>query len=212
MKLSTKGIGWLIAGGIICLSATESYGFRSTLSTIALGMVFILIYVMKQIFDPRGIGWFIPGGVLLAFLVEEGFTEEGLTTLVISTACLVVFYLKNREELQAIMNGERIVYDDEYDEYYEEDEAYADEEDYDESVQDEGPYDGQGAAYADEEYANQENEAYTEAYSEVYPGNDAPNGEPADYDAESHAAGQPDNSAETGQDVVFEIDQTTTNQ
>ena len=206
MKLSTKGIGWLIAGGIICLSATESYGFRSTLSTIALGMVFILIYVMKQIFDPRGIGWFIPGGVLLAFLVEEGFTEEGLTTLVISTACLVAFYLKNREELQAIMNVERIVYDDEYDEYYEEDEAYADEE-------------GVGnVEYADEEgvgnveYVNQEDEAYTEAYSEVYPGNDAPNGEPADYEAESHAAGQPDNSAETGQDVVFEIDQTTTNQ
>lgn len=158
MKLSTKGIGWLIAGGIICLSATESYGFRSTLSTIALGMVFILIYVMKQIFDPRGIGWFIAGGVLLAFLVEEGFTEEGLTTLVISTACLVAFYLKNREELQALMNGERIVYDDEYYEEEAYDEEYADEDAYDEGVQAEGPYDEQGAVYADEEYGNREDE------------------------------------------------------
>ena len=54
MKITPKGIGWLIFGVIVCASATEAYGIISALSTLALGFVFILIYVMKQFFKPRG--------------------------------------------------------------------------------------------------------------------------------------------------------------
>ena len=111
MKLTAKGIGWLIAGLIICASATESYGIAAKLSTIALGLVFVAIYLMKQIFVPRGIGWFIAGGVLVAFVVEEGLTEEGLISVGIAAACLAVFYFRNRQDIDNAAGEWSIEYD-----------------------------------------------------------------------------------------------------
>lgn len=113
MKLTAKGIGWLIAGLIICASATESYGIAAKLSTIALGLVFVAVYLMKQIFVPRGIGWFIAGGVLVAFVVEEGLTEEGLISVGIAAACLMVFYFRNKDGLEAASGGTIEYYPDE---------------------------------------------------------------------------------------------------
>ena len=113
MKLTAKGIGWLIAGLIICASATESYGIAAKLSTIALGLVFVAIYLMKQIFVPRGIGWFIAGGVLVAFVVEEGLSEEGWISVGIAAACLMVFYFRNKDGLEAASGGTIEYYPDE---------------------------------------------------------------------------------------------------
>ncbi len=110
MKLSLKGIGWLIAGGIICASATEAYGVAAKMSTIALGLVFVAVYLMKQIFKPARIGWFIAGGILVAFVVEEGLTEEGLFSLGIAAVCLGIFYFKNRDVLREIMDGGTLEY------------------------------------------------------------------------------------------------------
>lgn len=111
MKLTAKGIGWLIAGLIICASSTESYGIAAKLSTIALGLVFVAVYLMKQVFVPRGIGWFIAGGVLVAFVVEEGLTEEGLISVGIAAACLAVFYFRNRHDIDNAAGEWSIEYD-----------------------------------------------------------------------------------------------------
>ena len=79
MKLSSKGIGWLIAGALICVSAFPGNGIADVMSTIAIGLVFIAIFLMKQRFDPRGLGWFIGGGILLAFCLDELFgMAEGI--------------------------------------------------------------------------------------------------------------------------------------
>ena len=113
MKLTAKGIGWLIAGLIICASSTEAYGIAAKLSTIALGFVFVAVYLMKQIFVPRGIGWFIAGGILLAFVVEEGLSEEGWISVGIAAACLMVFYFRNKDGLEAASGGTIEYYPDE---------------------------------------------------------------------------------------------------
>jgi hypothetical protein len=113
MKLTAKGIGWLIAGLIICASSTEAYGIAAKLSTITLGFVFVAVYLMKQIFVPRGIGWFIAGGILLAFVVEEGLSEEGWISVGIAAACLMVFYFRNKDGLEAVSGGTIEYYPDE---------------------------------------------------------------------------------------------------
>ena len=105
MKLSLKGIGWLIFGVIVCASSSEASGFMSQLSTIALGCVFIVIYIMKQFFQPRGLGWYIAGGMLLAFCVESGYNSDTLISLVIGLVLLAVFYVRNREPVDAMMDG-----------------------------------------------------------------------------------------------------------
>ena len=105
MKLTLKGIGWLIAGLIVCASSTKSVGLAAKMSTIALGLVFVAVYLIKQFFTPKGIGWFIAGGVLVAFVVEEGLTEEGWTSLAIAAACLAVFYFTNRDGIGAAVDG-----------------------------------------------------------------------------------------------------------
>ena len=105
MKITPKGIGWLIFGVIVCASATEAYGIISALSTIALGLVFILIYVMKQFFKPRGIGWYIFGGMLLAFCIESGANSDTLISAVIAFASLLWFYYRNREALDYMFSG-----------------------------------------------------------------------------------------------------------
>ena len=111
MKFTTKGIGWLIFGVIVCASSTEAYGIAAKLSTIMLGLVFVLVYFLKQLFVPRGIGWFIAGGVLVAFVVEEGLTEEGLISVGIAAACLAVFYFRNRQDIDNAAGEWSIEYD-----------------------------------------------------------------------------------------------------
>ena len=105
MKITPKGIGWLIFGVLVCASATESTGFLPTLSTLLLGLVFILVYVMKQFFDPRGIGWFIAGGTLVAFCIESGANSDTLIAAVIAFASLLWFYYRNREALDYMFSG-----------------------------------------------------------------------------------------------------------
>jgi hypothetical protein len=96
MKLGSKGIGWLIFGAMIIFSVTESDGWRSALSTIVLGAVFVSIYFMKQKFDTDGIGWYICGGTLMAFLCESESLSDMLFSLVLAVICLGVFYRKNK--------------------------------------------------------------------------------------------------------------------
>lgn len=116
MRFSGKGVGWLIAGALICCSMTEADSVASAAGTVALGFVFIAIYLMKQKFDPSGIGWFIAGGILTAFCFEEmlgvigGFVtrfsivKDDLSTILISViialGCLYMFYRSNRSELE----------------------------------------------------------------------------------------------------------------
>jgi hypothetical protein len=126
MKITTKGIGWLIAGLVICASSTEASGIASKLSTIALGLVFVAVYLIKQVFVPRMIGWFIAGGILLAFVVEEGLSEEGWISVGIAAVCLIVFFLLNRDEIEAARAGVTL-------------EDYSEEEEYGEAVD---PYAG----------------------------------------------------------------------
>lgn len=112
MRFSTKGIGWLIFGVIVCLSSTESDDIPGIASTIALGLVFIAIYLMKQRFDPKGIGWFIAGGGLLAFCLDEllsilggfvlslsilpGDLSDMLIGFIVAAVCLYMFYRTNK--------------------------------------------------------------------------------------------------------------------
>ena len=105
MRFTTKGIGWLIAGGIIAASSAEASGLTAKLSTIALGLVFILIYVMRQFFKPHGIGWFIAGGVLLAFSIEMGLDSSGLMGIFLGVVFLFLFYSKNKEVFDSMMAG-----------------------------------------------------------------------------------------------------------
>lgn len=105
MKITPKGIGWLIFGVIVCASATEAYGIIPALSTIALGLVFILIYVMKQFFKPRGLGWYIVGGLMLAFSIESGYNSDTLIALVVAFVSLLLFYFSNREALDYMFSG-----------------------------------------------------------------------------------------------------------
>lgn len=122
MKITPKGIGWLIFGVIVCASATESIGIIPALSTIALGLVFILVYVMKQFFKPRSLGWYIVGGMMLSFSIESGFNSDTLIALVIAFASLLWFYFKNKNELDYMFSG---VVNDELDDF-----GYLDEDTY----------------------------------------------------------------------------------
>ena len=116
MRLSGRGIGWLIAGVFICTAATEAEDISGAVSTIAIGLVFAAIYFMKQRFDPEGLGWWIAGGILMAFCLEglldiafgfvskhsilPGDLSDMLIGFIIAVICLFVFYRKNKEELE----------------------------------------------------------------------------------------------------------------
>lgn len=104
MKMTTKGIGWLIFGTIVCLSMTEADGVRGALSSVFLGAVFVSIYFIKQRFDPKGIGWYIASGVFLAFLVEADSASNLIIALVIAVACMMEFLRRNRKEVQDVIN------------------------------------------------------------------------------------------------------------
>lgn len=112
MRFTSEGIGWLIAGGIICATAIGSDGFASAVGMVMIGLVFVAVYFIKQYFDPAGLGWFIAGGLLLAFCVEtmigvagglfrESFLNrddlsDTLVTLIIALGCMFAFYKRNK--------------------------------------------------------------------------------------------------------------------
>ena len=121
MKLDGKGIGWLIAGVVICASSFPGNGVGDMMSTILIGLTFIAVYAMKQKFRPVGLGWFIAGGILFAFtmdivfeaaagLFSRGSDDAGLlSSIMIGGALtfffLLMFYHRNREVLQDVANG-----------------------------------------------------------------------------------------------------------
>lgn len=104
MKLSTKGLGWLIFGLLVIASSTESYGLKSKLSTIALGAVFVAVYLMKQYFRPRLYGLFIAGGVLLAFCIEADHDSSLVYSFILACVFMALFYLKNRNSVNDMID------------------------------------------------------------------------------------------------------------
>lgn len=118
MRFTSRGIGWLIAGGIICATAISSDSFASGVGTAAFGLVFVAVYFIKQFFDPGGIGWFIAGGILTAFCIETmlGVTagifrnslldrdslSDVLITLIIALGCFYAFYKRNKSEIDDV--------------------------------------------------------------------------------------------------------------
>ena len=121
MKLDSKGIGWLIAGVVICASSFPGKSVGDMLSTILIGLTFIAVYAMKQKFKPVGLGWFIAGGIFFAFtmdivfeaaagLFSRGSDDSGLlSSIMIGGALtfffLLMFYHRNREVLHDVANG-----------------------------------------------------------------------------------------------------------
>ena len=110
MRLTKDGIGWLIFGILVVWSCTEANSILEALSTVALGGVFIFIYVLRQFFKPDGIGWYICGGVLLSFGIESGYNSDTLIAIILGAICLYVFYMKNRDEFNDMFNGVSLGY------------------------------------------------------------------------------------------------------
>jgi len=110
MRLTKEGIGWLIFGVLVVCSCTEADSVVSALSTIALGGVFILLYLLKQFFIPDGIGWYICGGVLVAFCIESGYNSDTLISLILGMICLFVFYTKNKADFDELFSGAAMGY------------------------------------------------------------------------------------------------------
>ena len=122
MKWTGRGVGWLIAGALICVSAFPGNGIADVMSTIAIGLVFIAIFLMKQRFQPRGLGWFIGGGILLAFCVDCFFGIAGglfsrvradssdlsvmLMGFICACGCMFMFVRKNKPVLDGTDNEE----------------------------------------------------------------------------------------------------------
>lgn len=71
MRFTTDGIGWLAAGVIIILTSITKDDIPGMIGIIALGAVPVLVYFMKQYFEPVRIGWFLTGGALIAFCTEQ---------------------------------------------------------------------------------------------------------------------------------------------
>ena len=130
MKWTGRGVGWLIAGALICVSAFPGNGIADVMSTIAIGLVFIAIFLMKQRFQPRGLGWFIGGGILLAFCVDCFFGIAGglfsrvradssdlsvmLMGFICACGCMYMFYRRNRGMLEEVSNGADYVEESEF--------------------------------------------------------------------------------------------------
>lgn len=126
MRLGTSGIGWLIFGIIVCASYSEADGLPAKLSTIALGLVFVAVYLIKNWFDPRYKALFILGGMLIAFSIENGKDPDTVTALCIASVFLCIFYFINKDVINAWLEGASITdypYDEEYEEYAEEEES-----------------------------------------------------------------------------------------
>lgn len=127
MKLTKKGIGWLIFGALVIMSSTEAYGVRETVSTIALGLVFVAVYFMKQFFKPRWYGLFILAGVLLAYCVEADSASDMVYPLLIAVVLMGVFYYLNKVGVDDMIDGIDSVDDDELENF-----DYVDPETYEE--------------------------------------------------------------------------------
>jgi hypothetical protein len=113
LKLTFKGIGWLIFGLLIIASSFETYGWADKLSTIGIGLTLVLVYVMKQFFKPRWYGFFIAGGIMLSFCIYNGINEELIMPLAIAVACLGAFYVLNKRSVDAIVDDIDSLGDDE---------------------------------------------------------------------------------------------------
>ena len=113
MKLTFKGIGWLIFGLLIIASSFETYGWADKLSTIGIGLTLVLVYVMKQFFKPRWYGFFIAGGILASFCFYNGANRELIMPLTLAVVFLGIFYLKNKEPVDNMMDGIDSLGDDE---------------------------------------------------------------------------------------------------
>ena len=113
MKLTFKGIGWLIFGLLIIVSSFENYGWRDKLSTMGIGVTFVLVYVMKLFFKPRWYGLFIAGGILLSFCIYNGINEELVMPLAIAAGCLGAFYVLNKKPVDEMMDDVGSLGDDE---------------------------------------------------------------------------------------------------
>lgn len=116
MKLTARGIGWLIAGVLVCCSMTETDSIASAAGTLGIGITFIAVYLMKQKFDPSGIALFIVGGIFGAFTLEEtlnfiyGFVsrlpvvKDDLSTILlggfVTVGCFYAFYRMNKGALE----------------------------------------------------------------------------------------------------------------
>ncbi len=136
MKLDSKGIGWLIAGIVICASSFPGTGIGDMMSTILIGLTFIAVYVMKQKFRPVGLGWFIAGGIFFAFTVDIFFEFAGtlfsrgsdnsgdLSSVLIGAALtcylMLMFYRRNKDVLKDVVNGADYSEKDEFEFPYQE--------------------------------------------------------------------------------------------
>ena len=140
MKLTTKGIGWLIFGVLLVASSTEASGLMATLSTIVWGLFFIGIYVMRQFFKPHGIFWYIGGSTLLSFCVESGANSDTLIAMVIGVILMGIFYINNEEELRMMMDGivSEVDYNDPLEDFsYVDEDTYPDPSDIPNDIKDE---------------------------------------------------------------------------
>lgn len=113
MKLTWKGIGWLVFGIMMMAASTSAYGIAEKISDIGIGLTFVAVYVMKQIFKPRMYGFFIAGGIMLSFCIYNGINEELIVPLAIAVACLGAFYVLNKRSVDAIVDDIDSLGDDE---------------------------------------------------------------------------------------------------
>lgn len=113
MKLTWKGIGWLVFGIMMMAASTSAYGIAEKISDIGIGLTFVAVYVMKQIFKPRMYGFFIAGGIMLSFCIYNGINEELIMPLAIAVACLGAFYVLNKRSVDAIVDDIDSLGDDE---------------------------------------------------------------------------------------------------
>ena len=131
-NFTTKGIGWLIAGGLVCASALPPDNIPDMMGTLLIGVTLLAVYFIKQKFEAIGIAWFVAGGILTAFMVETllealfvyhrlGNDISTITiALVIAGICFFIFYRKNKQDIDiAVDEIDRAMYPDYMPEEYE---------------------------------------------------------------------------------------------
>ena len=98
--MKIKGIGWLIIGVLICTAAAGDDSFRSGLSTVLMGLVFIIVFLIKQKYYPVGTGWFIAGGLVMAYLPEAQGSFDMMVGFAAGAVLLGIFFYMNWEIVQ----------------------------------------------------------------------------------------------------------------
>ena len=77
--------------------------------TIVVGVVFVLGYFVKQLFNARQIGWFIGAGVLISFCLQMGVNTQGLIAMIFGAISLFMFFFSNREPIEdALIHGRKV--------------------------------------------------------------------------------------------------------